>query len=956
MSSSKDLRLQVVLSAVDRLTRPLKSVQAANKRLAASIKATKDQLKKLNNQAGDVAAFKKNKQALSDLADRMQRNQERIRSLSVAIKRQGDETGKLTRRQQRAIAYAGRMKERYDALNSTLQKERTALSEAGINTRNLAAAQGQLNKQTQAATAALNKQEKSLKARGAALDKYQRIKSTQHGMAVSGAVTMAKGGAALYAMSPALHESIEYQNEMLKFKGMNVNDAFLKQSEQFAKGLNIQGSSITDNIRVIKDAYAILRNEKEAMAITPLIAQMQVSSRMLEGSGRMKAEDPETSERESQALIKTMELKLGDRISDPKAVTEFINKAFQAKAAGGGQVKFADYLDLISHGKIAAKRMNDDEFLFGSLHYIQQWGGGTLGTKLSSLRNGLWGGHETKSVIDEQQKIGLLRKDAVHYSTTGKIKSVDQGAILNQEYFQSHPYQYLTDVVIPKINKAMPGLNDEGIQDEVAKLFSNTNAQDLYVTHYRETLNYAKQVKAGHTAQTMAQVADQGKNTATGQQINFEAQKANLYKKIGDQLLPLYVKGLTHLSNALEKVSGFFDRHPQMAKFFIVGAAGIAIAATAAGALTLALAGLLGPLAIMRYGFTMLTGKNLPLLGRMFKWLNLRAIGRGFMALAKNPLKLGRLFSWLARSPINLVRIAFAGLTDVLAGIASAIATLGWPITLLIGALVAGGIWIYKNWDRVKAFFAGFAAAMAPAWKALKALFERLFAPLKPAIKWLEDKLGQAVTWFENLLTPVHHSKKELNDAADAGKKFGTFISDGIVTAIGWINKLMDKITWVIDKLKSIRDERRKSDPSFGKPIAPTGFSPDAKFDRGGYLPRGKIGLVGENGPELINGPARITSRRHTAAMAAMTMLALSAPAHADDELPYHPYARPASQIVQVKGDSKSQPPVYLAPQIHIHAAPNHSAEDIAKEVMHQLTILQRQTGARRRSDYRDQE
>ncbi|HHR6120192.1 TPA: phage tail tape measure protein, partial [Providencia alcalifaciens] len=40
-------------------------------------------------------------------------------------------------------------------------------------------------------------------------------------------------------------------------------------------------------------------------------------------------------------------------------------------------------------------------------------------------------------------------------------------------------------------------------------------------------------------------------------------------------------------------------------------------------------------------------------------------------------------------------------------------------------------------------------------------------------------------------------------------------------------------------------------------------------FDRGGYIPRGQFGIVGEYGPEIVNGPANVTSRKHTAALAA---------------------------------------------------------------------------------------
>ena len=38
-------------------------------------------------------------------------------------------------------------------------------------------------------------------------------------------------------------------------------------------------------------------------------------------------------------------------------------------------------------------------------------------------------------------------------------------------------------------------------------------------------------------------------------------------------------------------------------------------------------------------------------------------------------------------------------------------------------------------------------------------------------------------------------------------------------------------------------------------------------YDKGGYIPSGAVGLVGEIGPELIKGPATVTGRKDTADM-----------------------------------------------------------------------------------------
>lgn len=47
-----------------------------------------------------------------------------------------------------------------------------------------------------------------------------------------------------------------------------------------------------------------------------------------------------------------------------------------------------------------------------------------------------------------------------------------------------------------------------------------------------------------------------------------------------------------------------------------------------------------------------------------------------------------------------------------------------------------------------------------------------------------------------------------------------------------------------------------------------SGASFSGAYDRGGYIPAGKVGLVGEYGPEFVRGPAMVTSRAETARIA----------------------------------------------------------------------------------------
>lgn len=65
----KDLRLQVVLSAVDKITRPFKAMKLSKRTLGSVVKSAKDQLKQLERQSGPLQGFVKTKQPGAQVAD-----------------------------------------------------------------------------------------------------------------------------------------------------------------------------------------------------------------------------------------------------------------------------------------------------------------------------------------------------------------------------------------------------------------------------------------------------------------------------------------------------------------------------------------------------------------------------------------------------------------------------------------------------------------------------------------------------------------------------------------------------------------------------------------------------------------------------------------------------------------------------------------------------------------------
>lgn len=916
----KDLRLQVILGAVNKMTAPMKAAQSSTRKLTQAIQSTRKEIRALDNQSGRVAGFRKNKQALAELSGKMREAQSRVKELAAAIKRGGSDTATLTREQKKAIEAARKLKVKHAELSVTLQRERSELAQSGINTHKLASAQGELKNKTRQATQALEAQQKRLKISGEAQARYQSAMSKRNSMLIGGGISMAKGTAGLYALNKPLDESKHYQQEVSQFRALGVDDKTIRDAQQFSDSLNVIGNSVTDNMRTLKEAHSVLRHYDEAKMVTPELLKMQYATKF------MAAGQGEVLRDQSQAVLKIAELR--NEINTPEQFKNSVNLTTQAFAASGGMVKPEDYLEAIKTGGESTKNLDDKFFYFGLSHIIQQIGGDRTGTALASLNAG-WTGKQIKERSkDALQDLGLLSNAT--FSKTGHVKDF---TLKNQALYQSNPFAYLQQEILPAIHKKYPHASELQIRNILSSLVSNRKGQDLLLLMYREQANIEKQIKAGGEAYNVDQLVGEGEKTPYGKEIALQAKKQTLYKNIGDKIMPMYMWGLEKLDNALTWLGKFIDNHPQLAKFFLLTATGISLAAVAGGALTVAMAGLLGPLAVARYGFSALTGREMP------------ALGRGIL--------------WLVRSP-------FAMLRNAAIAIGSTLAALGWPVTLLIGALVAGAFLVWKYWDRVKAWFGGFLEELKPAWEAIK----DLFAPLIPIFDWIGEKVKAVIKWFEDFLTPVKSSKEELDAATESGRNFGKLVAAGLMevidtakTLFGWIGKVSDGLAGIAGwAWNGIKDTFSNTGAS---PIPPSGIPFGGTFDSGGTLAVGHWGIVGERGPEVITGPASIMSRSRTAGLAdlamsfpALLMDSVQAmfPLQSPETLPLHPHAIFAgadSPAGRHHTDHYSDS-VMLQPVIHIHAAPTQNAQDIADMVMRALKKEQRRAAVRSRSTYRD--
>ncbi|ENW0690385.1 phage tail tape measure protein [Salmonella enterica] len=954
----KDLRLQVILGAVNKMTAPMKAAQNSNRKLAQAIQSTRKEIRALDGQSGRVAGFRKNKQALTALSGKMRETQSRVKELAAAIKRGGSDTATLTREQKKAIEAARKLKVKHAELSVTLQRERSELAQSGINTRKLASAQGELKNKTRQATQALEAQQKRLKISGEAQARYQQVMSRRNSMLIGGGLTMAQGTAGLLAIKPMLDAAATYNQHIERFRYQGATDSQIQDAKAFTAQNQITGNSQTDMIRLYTEAYTMTRDEHHAKEATVDLAKAATALKLVAARGLLNPEQAAAFEHYTYALIKTAEMR--NEIATPEQLHAFVNDSVQAYVSSQGMVSPADVYEFMKPGGLASKDIDTKELLFGFSHIMQEMGAERAGNALNSARQN-WVYARTKEAYgDRMLELGLT--DKVTYSKSGHVKNFD---LKNVRKFTSNPIEYLLEDVVPQIEKIKPkwAMDSNGKLDmalAISKLFSNRTASDLFATIYTQRENIKRQMAAASHAQDMDTVISEGQYSPAGQQLILQAQKSDLYRQLGENIQPLYVASLRKLNELLKGLNSFIEKHPRLAHYFIVAAAGISAMAVAGGALTVAMAGLLGPLAVARYGFSALTGREMPALGSMLKKLNIRAFGKSIW--------------WLVKSPFAMLRTAGIGLLSI-------ITALGWPIALLIGALVAGAFLVWKYWDRVKAWFSGFLDELKPAWEAIK----DLFAPLAPVFEWIGDKIKAAIKWVKDFITPVKSTNEELKAAEESGRKFGKAISDGIITAIdkikelwGWLVDIKNNvlnigdnaISWVKEKIGwNSNPDTTSTLPTMPVPgLLPSPYAmPFGGFhDAGGTLAAGRWGIVGERGPEIITGPASIMSRSRTAGLADLAMsfpallmdsIQTMFPLQSPETLPLHPHAVFAGTDSPVGRSHHTQTYDYGAisqPVIHIHAAPTQKAQDIADMVMSAIKKERRREEIRRRSAYRD--
>ncbi len=263
---SENVKLQVLLKAVDQATRPFKAVQNASKTLAGDIRGSQDELKALNAQARRIEGFRTVSGQLAVTGEALKKAKAEAAALGVQMRNSASPTAAQVKAFENARRSAAGMQEKYNALRQSVQRQRTELQQSGIDTRNLSAAGRTLRNNIAATTATIDRQREALarvsqqqERLNAVSQRYERGKAAAAGVRNVSAAALGAGTAALYAGSRLMAPEIQSQQSGAMIAARQGEDAS-KGAEYTDIIQRINTSGVSEDIGKITEAVSAVRS------------------------------------------------------------------------------------------------------------------------------------------------------------------------------------------------------------------------------------------------------------------------------------------------------------------------------------------------------------------------------------------------------------------------------------------------------------------------------------------------------------------------------------------------------------------------------------------------------------------------------------------------------------------------------------------------------------------------
>lgn len=951
-----NLQLSVLLNAIDKMSAPVRNASKSVRELSAKLRENKNAQRQLAQQNKQHAEAMKQyastinplKAKLSSLNNELSAAKQKAASYSQYLKNAKNPTEGFKKEVEKARGAVKKLKQEQVAASNKLQQAKLALSQAGISAEKLAQNQRNLQRNTKAATDQIKHQEEALKKLNAKQEAYNRyrgqvekLKDISGKAQIIGAQSMAAGAT---ITAPIANVTKDF---------MTFEDAMIGVARQ-VDGLKDKSGNFTQEF----DQWKIKIHDlsKELPLTTVQIANM------IESAARM---DIAKDELEDFVRLNT-QMAIAFDAKNPDELVESFGKVSKNFNLTQKQTKeLADTINYLDDNAISKGT--------GIIGYMNRVAGIAAIAKITDKNMAALGSTLQTLGAEEEDSATAVTTIFTRLGVAGNHEEVD-GALkklkLNPQKIAKGMAKDAQSTLMLIVNK-IKGLDDDAKSDVMKGLVGIPHIKTIskLVANTEEWRRQIELANSEAAKGSMGREFDTRMKALSASTQIFTNRLFNLKTAIGGTLAPTLHNILDKLGGVVDKFKAWIETNPELARKILLVASALGTTLTAFGALSLALSFVLYPMARVALGFGKLTGLN-TLLAKSFNYTTKAAIAsnknllsfRGWSnvfssaqttltgLLGKitklNTLKvlLGALKAWTM--PVRMIFI----------GLSSSISFLLSPIGVVVAAVVGAGIYIYKNWEKVKSFFSGFL-------NGLQSGLQPVIDKFKPFVGWIESVFN----WFTNLLSPIQSTKEDLDAAASAGKQFGEWVAFGIDLALKPLQLLIDGVKWLIDNLPKINEQNQKAKAlkeetmkaAFGNGVL--GQTMAAMADIPEYATGGYTGNGGKYQPMgIVHGGEYVMTKEATNRLGIATLnalnygkqaliagglgigLATAAPIQVDNRPPIS--ARPSiSQTMQP-----------MAVNITINAQAGQNERQIAQLVAAELERINRQQQARMRSRMTD--
>lgn len=760
------LTLKLILAGATKAVNELRPLDKQSRTTAEGLKKSRDALKLLNTQLGQIDGIQKQQAAL----DRQSRAlRELDTQLNAVIAREGLKSAQASRLAQQLLTQTLA----YDKQRTSLNELQLAAQRSGIGLGHLGAEQIRLRTEVQATNGAISQQKARLEALGAQQARraaLQQRYSAMRGTAGNAAMAGATGIGIAYGVRRAAAEPIgqirTYETTTARIEALGLGKEESDRAIEYAKRMKTFGTSMNDNLGLMLDATTAFADVHHAEMVMPTLAKMKFANAAMFG-----AEHGAENERKFLDMLRVIELRGG--LSSEATFKNQADMVQRVITATGGRVGPEEWLNFIKTGGVAAKGLSDSAMYYQLEPLISEMGGHRVGTATMSAYQNLYQGKTTKRTARNLDALGLIGDPSkVKHDKTGQLSFMDPGALKGSELFRTSQFDWMEQVLLPTL--AAKGITSKDqVLDAIGSIFSNRTASNLFAQMYLQRDQVHKNARLNAGADGIEQLDAKGRNIVSGKEVDAMARFHDTMREAGSGLLPAYVGMLETAGGALKMLTSFAQENPRMAGFIAQSVLWIGLLAASFGALGLAAAAIFGPWAILRYGIGLFGVKLsvLPPLVRLFT---------GTIGLAASGV------AWLAR--------AVAGAVPVLIAAGASVARFGLtllanPVTWYVAAVVAalaligGAVYlIYQNWGPIKAWFSN--------------LWDSITGGLSAAVVLIRGGLDSAVAWLGSLATRFVQAGADLMDG----------LANGITSRLAMVRDAISAaadgaIGWFKDKL-----------------------------------------------------------------------------------------------------------------------------------------------------------